>query len=520
MTTMNSRDLENPGARAQGRAFYALPAAAFVAGLCSIVYELLIATTVSYFLGDSVRYFSITIGLYLAATGLGSLFSKYVHGGLARRFVVVELGLAAAGGLSVPALYLAYSAGGLFLPVYIFFTLAVGFLIGLEIPFLTRLMERFRQLRVNIADILSLDYFGALAATMAFPFVLLPFVGLYRSSIIFGLVNMSIGFLMLGAFKAEIGRAFGLLRGVTVGLTVFLAAAFFFSAAALSKWDQSLYDDRIVLSVQSPYQKIVLTKYRDDLRLYLDGNLQFSSIDEYRYHESLVHLPMALSHIPVRRALLLGAGDGLAARELLKYEGVEEIVLVDLDKEMIALARENPHVAALNEGSLHSPRVSVVIGDAFGYLEKNEEPFDFIIADLPDPNNNALARLYSRQFYQLARRNLGPGGFMVTQATSPYFARQAFWCVAATVEAAGFTDVHPYHANVPSFGEWGFVLASEARLNRDRFDLKVPARYLTPEVLAQAFVFPRDIGPLETEINLMDKPALLDYYLKGWRYYR
>lgn len=511
-------DKQTPAAE-NNKEIAALAVAAFVAGLCSIVYELLIATTVSYFLGDSVKYFSVTIGLYLAATGLGSYLSKFITGNIPGRFVKVELALALAGGFSIPALYLSYGLGELFFSVYILFTLGVGFLIGLEIPFLTRMMERRCQLRVNIANILSLDYFGALIATMAFPFVLMPFLGLYQSSLVFGLVNMSIGFLMLHFFRREIGREFAALRFLTFLLTALLALGLVLSATALKHWDQSLYEDRIVHSGHSPYQKIVLTKYRSDLRLYLDGNLQFSATDEHRYHEALVHLPLALGSIEPKRVLLLGAGDGLAARELLKYPELEEIVLVDLDPAIIALAKDNPHLLALNQDSLASGKVKVIIGDAFGFLEKNEKPFDFIIADLPDPNNNSLARLYSKQFYQLVRRNLSAGGIMVTQATSPYFARKAFWCIAETVKAAGFSRVTPYHVNVPSFGEWGFIMAGFSAPRLEAPGLKAETRYLDRGAIEQALSFPKDTGPVAVEINTLDRPALLDYYLRGWEYY-
>ncbi|HEV7321413.1 MAG TPA: polyamine aminopropyltransferase [Ensifer sp.] len=493
---------------------------AFISGLCSIIYELLIATTASYFLGDSVKFFSLTIGIYMASMGVGTYLSKYIEKDILVRFVQIELALAFLGGVSIPVLYFSYAWTSFFIHFYLFFTVVIGVLIGLEIPFLTRLMERYSQLKVNIANILSFDYFGALIATISFPFFLLPFFGVYQSSLLFGFANMSIGFAILKVFADEIGERSRPLMRLTLILTALLVALIALSHTFLDRWDQSLYEDRIIYSEQSRYQRIVATRDRDDLRLYLDGNLQFSSIDEYRYHEALVHIPLSLSPRPATRVLLLGAGDGLAARELLKYPGIKEIVLVDLDPAMIQLASTNPQILALNGGALQSEKVKVVLADAFGFLQDNRQPFDYIVADLPDPNNSGLARLYSKQFYRLVRNNLVPGGLFVTQATSPYFAPKAFASIARTVEAAGFGNLYPYHANVPSFGDWGFVLASDTPLDTSRVALGVSTRYLDQANVAKHFLFEKDIVASGVEINTLDRPVLLDYYLAGWRNYR
>jgi spermidine synthase len=503
---------------------HALIFAAFISGLCSIIYELLIATTASYFLGDSVKFFSITIGIYMAAMGIGTLISKYMEENILTQFVRIELALALIGGLSVPSLYFAYAYTPYFLVVYLLLTSIIGVLIGLEIPFLTRLMERYFALKINIANILSFDYFGALIATIAFPFVLLPWIGVYQSSLLFGFVNMSVAFVVLRVFKGEI-TAYKSLQRIAFIIIALLALMMLCAHLFLKNWDEALYEDRIIHSEQSKYQRIILTKDRDDVRLYLDGNLQFSSIDEYRYHEALVHVAfsfnnkVAVATTPIKRVLLLGAGDGLAVRELLKYD-VEQIMLVDLDKSITDLAQSNPHLLKLNERSLFSEKVKIINADAFGFLQTNNAPFDLIIADLPDPNNSGLARLYSKHFYRLARRNLAEGGMLVTQATSPYFAPLAFWSVANTVKAAGFANVTPYHANVPSFGEWGFVLGSGAKLKIAVPKLPIATRYLTTEIISQMLYFPKDLQAKNAKINELDKPIILDYYLSGWQYYR
>lgn len=496
----------------------ALIYSAFVAGLCSIVYELLIATTVSYFLGDSVTYFSITIGLYMAAMGAGSYCSKFINSHLVKHFILLEVALAAIGGLSVPLLYLSYAAGGVFMPTYISLTLVVGFLIGMEIPFLTRLMEDFQTLKSNIANILSFDYVGALIATLAFPFFLLPSFGNYQSSLILGLVNLSIVVVVSKYFRNKLDREYSKIVIVSVIVFLLLVVSIILTKPALERWDRALFSARVVHAEQTRYQKIVITHEADDTRMYLNGSIQFSSRDEHRYHEALVIYPMSFAAHPIKKVLLLGAGDGLAIKQLLKYDAIEKIVLVDLDKRVVELATENPYLAKLNQGSLQNDKVDLVQGDALGFIEDSTETFDLIICDLPDPNSLALARLYTRYFYHQLSKRLAGSGVFVTQATSPYFAKKAFWSIVNTVRSAGFQAVAPYHADVPSFGNWGFVMATK---NPFAFKttpaLSVPTRYLTSDLFEPMRIFAKDAQFKNAQINRIDSPILLDYYLEGWR---
>ena len=516
---MSNAHSDLPENQSQQKQSATLIYAAFIAGLCSIIYELLIATTVSYFMGDSVKFFSLTIGLYMAAMGLGSYISKFITDKLLQRFVIAEILLGLIGGISIPLLYFTYTTTSLFYPTYVLLTLCIGFLIGLEIPFLTRLMENYQVLKSNIANILSFDYLGALIATIAFPFFLLPVLGIYQSSLLFGLINMSIAAVVLYSYRKSLGKTGKRLQLLTAAMSLFILVMLMFSSQALKHWDQMLYNGRIVHSEQTPYQKITLTKSKDDLRLYLNGVLQFSSVDEYRYHESLVIVPMTFADKPIKRVLVLGAGDGLAIRELLKYPEIEQIVLVDLDAAMTQLAKNNPHLVDINLGSLDNKKVQVVIDDAFVFLEQNKQAFDLIINDLPDPNTIALSRLYSKQYYRLAKSNLTFDGIMVTQATSPFFVKPAFWSIAKTIEAAGFAYTYPYHTNVPSFGDWGFVLST---LHSIDFIPKRPIEnslFLTHESIPSLFVFEKDVQKIDVEINQIDKPVVLDYYLNSWRYF-
>lgn len=492
---------------------------AFVAGLCSIVYELLIATTVSYFLGNSVQYFSITIGIYMAAMGVGSWLSKFIQTDLLRKFLLVEVLLAMVGGFSIPLLYMSYATDALFFPTYIILTFLVGLLIGLEIPFLTRLMESYQSLKFNIANILSFDYAGALVATLAFPFFLLPTFGNYLSSLILGLINLSIVAVALGVYRRQLQGSTKLVVAWFVIALVGLTFAVVYSAETVSKWEQSLYSGRIVYSEQTAYQKIVMTKFRDDVRLYLDGNIQFSSVDEYRYHEALVQYPLTqLPSVP-KRVLVLGAGDGVAVRELLKFDSIEQIILVDLDEKVVELATSNHFLLDINHNSLANAKVQVKIADAFTFLKGNQQPFDLIISDLPDPNTISLARLYSKQFFHLVSQNLDPEGIFVTQATSPYYAQKAYWSIVETIKAAGFNAIVPYHLNIPSFGQWGFVMASLGERTYKVLREPVQTQFLSLDNMHVMTVFAKDLIYSDAKVNSIDKPVLLDYYLEGWQNY-
>ncbi len=491
----------------------------FVVGLCTIIYELLIGSVSSYFLGDSVKQFSITIGLTMTAMGIGTLLSRYIQQHLLRWFIAIEILLGVVGGLSVPLLFGAYSYTSMYYPIMVMLILVIGTFIGLEIPLLTRIMEKHYALRANISNVLSLDYFGAFAATLLFPFFLLPFFGIFKSSLITGGLNVAVGMFTLWCFRSILDlRNLRMLPIAASVAAIILVGMFWGSQSLIHAWETTIYDDRVIYSQQSTYQKVVLTKHRDDVRLYLDGNLQFSSIDEYRYHEALVHVPMGLtSHR--ENILILGGGDGLAAREVLKYADVKAITLVDLDPLVTELASTHEMIRHINHESFGDERVKVVNHDAYQYLLEGTEYFDVIIADLPDPKNSGLSRLYSREFYKLAKRRLAKQGIFVTQSTSPFFAKQAFWCIHETLKTGGFPFVRPYHAYVPSFGDWGFILASHVPLSKDTLTITVPTRFVASDNVEGLFVFSKDLMVEDIRPSSLDDPTILQYYLDGWKYW-
>jgi len=277
--------------------------------------------------------------------------------------------------------------------------------------------------------------------------------------------------------------------------------------------EEGLYADPVILARDTRYQRIVLTSWKDDLRLYLNGHLQFASRDEYRYHEALVH--PGLAALPrARRVLVLGGGDGLAVREILKHPDVEDITLVDLDEGMTALFTSHARLTPLNDGSLSDPRVRVINADAFVWLDQHTGTFDFIVIDFPDPSNYHVGKLYTSAFYRLVRQHLASDGFIAVQSTSPLFARQSFWSIVATLQGAGLRT-YPYHVYVPSFGEWGFVIAGTVPYQAPH-TLPDGLRYLTVSGVPALFEFPADMQPVPAEPNRLNNQVLVRYYEREW----
>lgn len=494
----------------------------FVISGCSMIYELLISSVSSYLLGDSISQFSITIGLYMCAMGLGSYLSKYVKSSLFDWFVFVETGVGILGGTSSMVLFLANIYIESYPLIMYAEIISIGVLVGLEIPLLTRIIEENAgNLRLTLSSIFSFDYIGGLAGSIAFPLLLLPQIGYFSTAFLVGSLNLGISLFILFSYRRFISH-FSVWKWVGVLSCVLMAAGMLFSENLAGQVEQGLYRDKVILAEQTPYQKLVLTRHKDDVRLFINGNIQFSSKDEYRYHEALVHVPMAAAKRK-DRVLILGGGDGLAVRELLKYPEISDIVLVDLDPEVVKLCRENKVLAEINQHSLDSEKVEIRNEDAYQYLEDHyggEEKFDVILADLPDPNSETLNKLYTDLFYRLCANNLTEEGVMAVQSTSPYYAPDAYWCINQTV-AQEFTWVYPYHVQVPSFGDWGFQLASKKPVDLEQLTLSVKGKFLNQDNLKGMFLFAEDEKTRQGQlkVNSLSEPRLLTYYLeaeKNW----
>jgi spermidine synthase len=499
----------------------ALLASVFVVAACGLVYELAAGTLASYLLGDSILQFSTVIGTYLFAMGLGSFLSRYFERQLVAHFLRIELLVGLVGGLMSALLFaLQTLAAPSFRFVLYALVLLVGILVGLEIPLVMRILKRqFRGdtptrygLKDLVSQVLTFDYLGALAVSIAFPLLLVPQLGLVRTGVLFGLMNAAVAIWALLLFRGELRRFAA--HAFACALVVAALIAAFAGADRITTWaEDRFYAEPVLYSETSAYQRIVVTASPHGVRLFLNGNLQFHSRDEYRYHEALVHPAMAGQGAP-KNVLVLGGGDGMAVREILKYPSVERVTLVELDPHMTQLFSSQPLLRQLNADSLLSPKLTIVNADAFAWLEANPGSFDVIVVDFPDPTNFSIGKLYTSSFYRLIDEHLNASGYAVVQTTSPLIARKSFWTVVTTIESTGLTTM-PYHAHVPSFGEWGFILASR-RPYRLPSALPAGLRFLSAGDLPLLFNFPLDMARVPAEVNRLSNQVLVQTFEDEW----
>src|SRR5215470_11091926 len=360
-----------------------------VIATCGLVYELLAGTLASYVLGDSITQFSLIIGIYLFALGAGAWLSRFIETNLARRFIEVELGVALLGGASAPLLFLSFARLSWFHVALYGLVFAVGTLVGLELPLLMRILNDNLDFTELVSRVLTFDYVGALFASILFPIFFVPKMGLVRTSLIFGLLNAGVGLWATWFMRPLIKGGVSGLRISAVFIMALLMVGVIKANKLTSLVEDDLFADEIIFARTTPYQRIVVTRGRAGFQLFLNGHLQFSSADEYRYHEALVHPAMMLAGSP-RRVLVLGGGDGLALREILRYPSVEYVTLVDLDPEMTKLSEAFSPLAELNKHSFSDPRVHVINQDAMIWLEEENPQYDCAIVDFPDPNTFAL----------------------------------------------------------------------------------------------------------------------------------
>ena len=489
----------------------------FVVASCGLAYELIAGALSSYLLGDSILQFSTIIGCYLFAMGVGAHFSKYVkEEDVLARFIDIELAVGLIGGVSAALLFMTFTwAAAPFRVLLYTLVFMIGAMVGMEVPLVMRALNA-RDTAFNdvVSRVLTFDYLGALAVSLLFPLVLAPQLGLVRTGFLFGMLNVGVGMWTLYTFRSELPNAAGrVLRASAV--MVALASGFMLSDRMVQWGEHGLFGDQVVYSTSTPYQRLVITRWKDDLRLYINGNLQFSSRDEYRYHEALVH--PALEQMPwARRVLVLGGGDGLAVREVLRYKNVSHVTLVDLDPAMTNAFATRPELVKLNGGALLDPRVKVVNADAAIWLQQTDEMFDAVIVDFPDPSSFALGKLYSVPFYGVLKKPVAATGLIVVQSTSPFFAPNAYWTIDATLREVGMRT-WPYHAYVPSFGEWGFILASPQQQYTPPTSYRLPMRFLNEATTREMFAFPPDMQPRKLQPNRLNTQSLVHEFEQDWR---
>ncbi len=499
----------------------------FATGLSGIVAEYVLATMASYFLGDSVFQWTIILSLMLFSMGLGSRFSKKISTKLIEYYIGLELILSLITSFSVLLIYtiMPYTAS-VDIIIYVL-SCFVGFLIGMEIPLVTRINQEYEELKTNISGMMENDYYGSLVGGLFFAFIGIRFLGLTYTPFVVGGINLVVALIVFFGFKGIILEKKKLLISSSVVVALFVAGMSF-SKPIVEYGNQSQFNEKVVFSKQTPYQQITITEWHGKHQLYLNQGKQLSTFDEWLYHEPLVHPVMSLTKGKVD-VLVMGAGDGCAVRELLKYDRVSTITLVDLDSVMTSIAKNHPIFKKLNNDALLSKKVRIVNADAFHYLETTDQFYDVIIADFPDPRSLEINKLYTYEFYKLCSHRLRNNGAFVTQSTSPYYTTHTFRCIEKTLEKAGFNTL-AMHNHVYSFGEWSWVIGSK-HFSSDQLKEKVSSaeidhiedlKWMTPDALKLLTSFGKDLVDVDTsklQVNTVHNPTGYKYYEKGdWSY--
>ena len=486
----------------------------FIVATCGLIYELVAGALASYLLGDSVKQFSFIIGTYLFSMGVGAFFAKFIKKDLINRFIEIELLIGLVGGMSAVILFLLFQQAvhfQIFLYLFVFIT---GCLTGMEIPILMNILKNKVSFRNLVSDVFTFDYIGALIASILFPTLLLPKLGVMGTSLLFGLINILVGVSLCIYLHKEIKNPRQLHIKAFLSLAIILTA-FYYSNDILKFTESNLYQSNVIYKHSTPYQRIILTEDQNNYQLYLNNNLQFNTKDEYRYHDLLVHPAMAAAP-SISKVLILGGGDGLAAREILKYSNVQKIVLVDLDKGMTDLFKTNEILRKHNNNALNNKKVTVVNEDAFIWAKNNREQFDVIIIDFPDPSNYSLGKLYSSFFYKTLHQSMNKNTVVTVQSTSPYFAPKSFWCIHKTIEDT-YANILPYHVYVPSFGEWGFSIFSQnPAIHLNKVNRKLDNLRFYKYDLNNYTDFPDDMKAQNLDINRLDNQALVRYFDEEW----
>ena len=510
---------------------FVLKAAIFATGFAGIVAEYVLSTLATYFIGNSIFQWTMIVSLMLFCMGLGSRLSKLINNNLIRNFLFLEISLSLVVAFSSILVYTIAAFSSSYNLLIYTLSMLVGLLIGLEIPLVIRINNEYDDLKTNISSILEKDYYGSLLGGVFFAFIGLPVLGLSYTPFVLGLINFLVACLVLLKFKDKLIEN-GQLKSLSILLSFILLILIFgiVNTNSVIQWgEQNKYQDKIVFSEQTKYQKIVLTEWKDEHWLYLNGNLQFCSIDEKMYHEPLVHPIMQLAHHP-ENILVLGGGDGCAVREILKYDSVKKIDLVDLDPSMTNLGKENPILININEGAMHSNKLTIYNEDGFHFIEQNTSDFyDVIIIDLPDPRNVELGRLYSHEFYTHCYRKLRPNGLVITQSGSPYFATKAFKCIDKTLKSAKFNTVQ-MHNQIITMGQWGWTIGAKKITSKElkqqlkNLNFKAPTKWINHEAMQLLTSFGKEDyftdSSNEIRVNKIHDPVLYQYYLKGnWDLY-
>ncbi|NLU68586.1 polyamine aminopropyltransferase [Streptomyces sp. HNM0574] len=479
----------------------------FVCAACGLVYELELVALATYLSGDSVTQASVVLSVMVFAMGVGSLLAKRLRCRAAAGFGLVEALLALIGGGSAMALYASFAWLGSSQAVLVGFSFVIGVLIGAEMPLLMTLIQRIRSQDAGgaVADLFAADYVGGLVGGLMFPFLLLPLFGQLTGALVTGVVNVAAGgVIVLWLFGRDLARRTRLL---VLAVTVAVLALLLVGTAVVGPFEEAarraVYGGTVRVALRTDVQEVIVTGSADpegygeaghgQLEYFLDGRLRLRSGDEARYHESLVHPAMDAG--PRTRVLVLGGGDGMALREVLRHPDVARVDVVELDAAVTELARTDPGLSRLNDHAFDDPRVRLHTADAFDWLRARvaaaQERFDVVVSDLPDPAVSTGSKLYSQEFYGLAARALAPDGRLAAHVGAAGAGAQDYWTAEATMRAAGLSTEPYVVASGPGYHagpdrdrahepgphraeaaeadpDWGFLLARHAPADRER----------------------------------------------------
>lgn len=534
---------------------------------CGLIYEYLLSHYAGRVLGIMESTIYAMIGLMIVAMGLGAFAARKIQCAF-NGFVWLELAIAFLGSSSIliigglialtqtfPEILGqmfnlppdAYPRGGLFKQLSFiafnspyFFGLILGFFIGMEIPLIARIREEIHQkhLKNNLGTIYGADYIGA-GMGAAIWVVFLLSIDISKASALTAALNLLAGCVFIVYYWQKLNWRKTLISAHII-LLVFIVAIYQFGNSWLSQMSNLLYLDKVVYSDKTRYQQMTFTERNmgamqgEIINFYLNGRLQFSSSDEFIYHSYLVS-PVLAGSARQDNILIIGGGDGLALRDVLQWQP-KKVTLVDLDGELLEIFKQPEEklpkhlansISELNMASLQDERVEIISADAFISIDKllqSNNSFDAIIVDLPDPSHPDLNKLYSVNFYARLKQLLAGDGLIGIQSASPYHAKNAFIAIGKTVQAAGFSSVQQYHDNVPSFGEWGWTIASKmgaAPLTRLKQlpELPVAHHWLTLPMVINAFDFSRDFykDKATVPVNYLGSHAIYQLHQKAWQ---
>ena len=532
---------------------------------CGLIYEYLLSHYAARILGSVETVIYAIIGIMIVSMGLGAFAAKQVKDAF-QGFVILELIVALIG--CSATLFIASVIGfSQMLPQLIadtyqlpndviikgdflaslswvsmklpyLFAFILGFLIGMEIPLIARIRETIygHHLAHNAGTIYGADYIGAGVGAAIWVLFMLS-IEISQAAALTASLNLVAGFVFLMRFRGYLRHKVKLVIGHLI-LGILIIIIFISGGHWQKKMQNMLYLDKVVYQTQTPYQNLVFTErqlgggYEPIYNFYINGRLQFSTLDEQIYHEFLVHPAMQAS-ARHENILIIGGGDGLALREVQKWN-VNAVTLIDLDPNLIALFKKPedflpPHLSdkikRLNADSFNKPGVTVINDDAFIAIDRllaEKQQFDTIIVDLPDPSHPDLNKVYTVNFYYRLKHLLNGDGVIVVQSTSPFHAQSAFISIGKTLEKAGY-KTEQYHQNVPSFGEWGWSIGSKigktpSQRLTEYNDMEVETHWLTLPLLKSAFIFNKDfyINKEIIKVNYLGSNALYQYHQKAW----